>query len=35
MNNLTGTNQVQFLPQDTVQEMLDRRTGQLKMTWKF
>lgn len=35
INNLTNTNQIQFQAQDTVQEMRDRRTAQIKMTWKF
>jgi iron complex outermembrane receptor protein len=35
VNNLTNTNQVQFLNQDTLQEMRDRRTAELKMTWRF
>jgi hypothetical protein len=35
LNNLTNTNQVQFVPQDSVQSMRDRRTVQLKMGWRF
>ena len=35
MNNLTNSNQIRFLAQDTVTEMHDRRTAELKMSWRF
>jgi iron complex outermembrane receptor protein len=35
INNLTDSTQIQFQAQDTVQEMLDRRTAELKLNWRF